>query len=109
VDLAMLFPNSFRSAFVARLGGCRRRVGYVRYGRSALLTNRLQPVRDTHGRLMPSPIVDAYTQLVEAVGCSRPSCRLELFTTAQDESAADAVWRRACLDAYPEVICLNPG
>src|SRR5258707_15213195 len=27
VDLAMLFPNSLRSALVARLGGCRRRIG----------------------------------------------------------------------------------
>src|SRR5262249_6579842 len=30
IDLAVLFPNSFRSALVAWLGGCRRRVGYVR-------------------------------------------------------------------------------
>src|SRR5438552_7491208 len=27
-DLAVLFPNSFRSAAVARLAGCRRRIGY---------------------------------------------------------------------------------
>src|SRR5437867_1064522 len=27
VDLAVLFPNSFRSALIAWLGGCRRRVG----------------------------------------------------------------------------------
>src|SRR4051794_15617687 len=30
-DLAVLFPNSFRSALVAWLGGCRERIGYNRY------------------------------------------------------------------------------
>src|SRR6516162_8360294 len=28
VDLAVLFANSFRTALTARLGGCRRRIGY---------------------------------------------------------------------------------
>src|SRR5262245_22538947 len=32
-DLAVLFTNSFRSALMAWLGGCRRRVGYIRGGR----------------------------------------------------------------------------
>src|ERR1044072_8264698 len=40
VDLAVLFPNSFRSAAVARLGGCRVRIGYDRSGRGWLLTNK---------------------------------------------------------------------
>src|SRR5207247_8099400 len=31
IDLAILFPNSFRSALVARLGRCARRVGYRPY------------------------------------------------------------------------------
>src|SRR5262249_6282330 len=43
-DLAILFPNSFRSAIVARLGGCKRRVGYARSARGWLLTDRLAPV-----------------------------------------------------------------
>src|SRR5438270_12911688 len=37
IDLAVLLPNSFRAALVAWLAGARRRVGYARYGRSALL------------------------------------------------------------------------
>src|SRR4051812_21115049 len=43
VDLAVLFPNTFRSALAAWLGGCRRRVGYRRYGRGPLLTDALDP------------------------------------------------------------------
>ncbi len=109
IDLAVLFPNSFRAALVARLGGCRRRIGYVRYGRGPLLTYRLAAARDERGRLIPSPAIDSYSRLAQAAGCPRPSYRLELFTTPRDESAADAVWERAHLNRYPEVICLNPG
>src|SRR5437870_2675103 len=31
IDLAVIFPNSFRSALAAWLGRCCRRVGYARY------------------------------------------------------------------------------
>src|SRR5215472_4989871 len=65
IDLAMLFPNSCRSALTAWLGRCRRRVGYARYGRSPFLTEALEPVRDSAGRFMPSPIIDAYNSLAE--------------------------------------------
>src|ERR1700730_17866921 len=53
IDWAVLFPNSLRSALTAWLGSCRRRVGYVRYGRGLLLTDRLKPIRDPRGRLLP--------------------------------------------------------
>src|SRR5262249_42890134 len=108
-DLAVLLPNSFRTAIVARLGGCRRRVGYRRYGPGLLLTDAPEPLRDGAGRLLPSPALDAYNHLAEAAGCPPPGRRLELFTTPRDEQAADAVWRQARFDHYPEVVCLNPG
>jgi heptosyltransferase-2 len=109
IDLAILFPNSFRSALVAWLGGCRRRVGYVLYGRGPLLTDHLQEVADARGRRTPSPAIDAYNRLVEHVGCPRPLSRMELFTTPADEAAAEAVWQEARLAGCPEVVCLNPG
>jgi heptosyltransferase-2 len=109
IDLAVLFANTFRSALTARLGGCRRRVGYARHGRSRLLTDVLQPEREADGSLRVSPVVDAYNRLAMYAGCPRPGYDLELFTTAADEAAADEAWRRAGLAGYPEVICLNPG
>ena len=42
VDLAVLFPNSFRSALVARLAGAKLRIGFDRYLRGGLLTHRLE-------------------------------------------------------------------
>lgn len=109
IDLAILFPNSFRSALTAWLGGCRRRLGYARYGRSPLLTELLSPLRDAAGRRRPSPVIDAYNLLAERAGCPRPGYRMELFTTPADESQADAVWQRTGLAGFREVLCLNSG
>lgn len=109
IDLAVLFPNTFRSAVTAWLGGCKKRIGYAFYGRGPLLTDRLNPPRDARGRPLPSPILDAYNRLAERAGCAPPSRRMELFTTAADESAADAVWEQNGLRRHSEVVCLNPG
>lgn len=48
-DLGVLFPNSFASAFVARLGGIKRRFGYATEGRSFLLNNAI-PVPEWKGK-----------------------------------------------------------
>jgi heptosyltransferase-2 len=108
-DLAVLFANTFRSAVVAAMAGCTRRVGFNRHGRGAFLTDRLAPVVDENGRLKPSPILDDYNRLAEAVGCPAPGHRLELFTTPDDERAADVVWERHRLNDARELFCLNPG
>jgi heptosyltransferase-2 len=42
-DTAILLPNSFGSAVVARLGGVRRRIGYDRDGRGWLLSDAIKP------------------------------------------------------------------
>ena len=108
-DLALLLPNSFRSAWVAWRGGCRQRVGYARGGRGLLLTDRLIPPRDARGGFLPVPAVESYLRIAEAVGCRADSPRLELFTTPADESAADRA--RAALGIEPgaPVVSLNNG
>jgi heptosyltransferase-2 len=109
IDLALLLPNSVRSALSAWLGGCRRRVGYARQGRSWLLTEPVQPQRDRRGRIPPHPVLDAYNRLAEQVGCPNPGRRMELFTTIADETGARHIWHQTGLHGFPEVICLNPG
>jgi heptosyltransferase-2 len=74
-----------------------------------LLTDRLDAVRGADGNFLPSPIIDAYNRLAEHVGCPAPGYRQQLFTSRNDEQAADSVWKDAGFDRYPEVICLNPG
>lgn len=108
-ELAVLFPNTFRSALTAFLGGCRRRVGYVRYGRGWLLTDRLYARLDSSGRRVPSPVIDDYSALAEVVGCPPGSRRMELFATESDQRAASEVWETAGFDPARPVVCLNPG
>lgn len=106
---AVLFSNSLRTAILAKLGGCMRLVGFARYGRSFLLSDRLHYKTDARGRFVPSPMIDDYNRLAVALGAPDPGHRMELFTTPVDEVAADAVWDRFGLARYSRVVALNPG
>jgi heptosyltransferase-2 len=108
-DTAVLFSNSLRTALLARFGGCSRIVGYARYGRGFLLTDRLEYKTDSRGQFVPSPIIDDYNRLAVALGTKDPGHKLELFTTPADEAAADAVWARFGLARFARVVALNPG
>ncbi len=108
-DAALLFPNSFRAALLARLGGCGRVIGFRRYGRGLLLSSPKLDAKSERGRLVPSPVIDDYNRLAVALGTDDPGHRMELFTTGADEAAADAVWRRSGLGRYSRVVLMNPG
>ncbi len=109
LDLAVLFPNSFRSGLVAWIAGAKQRVGFRRYGRGCLLTHTLDPVLDQQGRYLPCPIIDDYNRLAQAAGTVWPGHRMELFTTSADELAADAVAAKFRFADKKELLCLNPG
>ena len=108
LDLAILLTNSLSTALIACLGGARQRVGYVRYGRGPLLTDKLSPPRDGR-RLRPVPAIDYYLELARAIGSQNVSRRMELATLAGDEKAADAVWSRLGLSPDEQVVLLNSG
>lgn len=108
-DVAILLPNSVRSALMAWTGGCRRRVGFDRGDRGLLLTDRLTPARDGRGRWIPTPAVESYLEIARRMGCQVTSRNTELFTTMADERAADIAWERLGLPAGGRVVCLNTG
>ena len=108
-DLAVFLPNSFRPAWIAWMAGIPRRVGYVRYARGILLTDRLYHARDTSGRLLPTPIVETYLHLARHVGCPVDSVRTELATTLEDEAAADRAFASLGLGNARRIVCLNTG
>jgi heptosyltransferase II len=108
-DVAVLLPNSFRSAWITWLAGVERRVGYDRYARGLLLTDRLQPPRDAAGKLLPCPIVEYYLALLRPLGCPSDGVRLELATTAADEAAADAACQALGVSLEHGLVCLNNG
>lgn len=74
-----------------------------------LLTDRLQPLRDASGRLLPTPIVEYYLALAKVLGCRGGSPRLKVATTPDDEQAADRAWQALGLPAGERVVCLNTG
>jgi heptosyltransferase-2 len=108
-ELAVLFPNSWRTVLLAMLAGIPRRLGYDRGGRGFLLTDRLTYPRGRDGRRLPTPIVESYLALSRQLGCESDSLRPELFTTTADEAAADTAWTRLGLGRDEPVVCLNTG
>jgi len=109
IDAAVLFPNSFRAALLAKLGGAERIVGFARYGRDILLSKRLYAERGPGGRFRPLPAIDDYNRIVQLLGVPPPGHGMELFTTRADEAAAEEAWNRLGLHAFRRVIGLNPG
>ena len=109
VDTALLFPNSFRSAFTAYLGGCKQIIGYARDRRTWMLTDRLNPKVDEQGRFAPSPVIDAYNELVTRLGVATPGHQMQLFTTSKDETQADQLWEKFGLNKSQQVVVFNPG
>lgn len=105
-DAAVLLTNSLRTAIIAWCGGAKRRVGYARYGRGPLLTDKLQP-RRIDGRIAAEPMVDSYLAIVRALDCGAESPRLELRTTEADERSADAVFARLQLRGDRRIVLLN--
>ncbi|QQE11609.1 lipopolysaccharide heptosyltransferase II [Planctomycetota bacterium] len=109
-DLAVLLPNSFKSALVAKLAGAKRIVGYDRDGRGFMLTDRLIPRRDKAG-FVPVPTLDYYLGIPRFLGSTDVDHDMVLFTREQDDQAVDQKLKSAGIDfaAGDQYILLNPG
>lgn len=106
-DLAILLPNSFRSAWVVRRAGIRRRVGFRGDGRSWLLTDAF--ARPAPARPVAVRQIDYYLALTTALGCPAGSTVPHLSLTAAAREEADAV--RVAQGMTPEApfVVLAPG
>lgn len=107
-DLAVLLPNSFRTALVAWMGRCRHRIGYSRDGRTFLLAESLDPPRDAMG-YVPIAAIDYYNKLLALVGVTATDRRMELPLLPSDEMAAEALLRQSQYDPKRPLVMLNPG
>lgn len=108
-DLAVLLPNSFRSALTACLARCRRRVGYARDARALLLTEPISPPRNPDGSPTVPPAVEYYAALATAVDAPVSDRRMELATTSDWDAQADALLARAGRNPDRPLVVLNPG
>ena len=107
-DWMVLLSNSFRTGAIAWLSGSSRRLGYVRYGRSLLLTDKLYPLK-RQGKLIPVPAVDYYLDLAYYMGCPPESRQLELAVSSSDTQSANEIWDHLGFDPTDQVVILNTG
>jgi heptosyltransferase-2 len=116
-DLAILLPNSFKTALICKLAKVPRIAGYERDGRGFLLSDKLLPAKD-RGKYVPTPIVRYYLGLAHYLGSRSRDTRLELFVTEAERSAASRLLDRAGLEPSlcrpaqqggPPLVLLNPG
>lgn len=105
-DLAVLLPNSFKSALAVWLGRVPRRVGYSRDARGWMLTDRLAPLRDGRAFKRES-MLDYYNRLAEHVGCRSVGRSLKLVAGPEDDAAIRG--RLGDLDDGRPLVLLNPG
>lgn len=102
-DLAILFPNSFSSAWMLWLAGVKRRVGYARDGRHWLLTDRVTP------QFIPQPMLDYYSSLLAHLGISYQTKNLELYVTESSQEKALAILQAQGISLDRTLIAINPS
>jgi heptosyltransferase-2 len=116
-DLAVLLPNSFKSALLCKMAGIEKVVGYDRDGRGFLLSDKLLPQKD-RGKFVPFPIIRYYMGIAQYLGSHERELSMQLFVTPNQRRAAGMVFERAGLDPELErpaarggapLVLLNPG
>ena len=116
-DLAILLPNSFKSALLCKMAGIDKVVGYDRDGRGFLLSDKLLPQKE-RGKFVPFPIVRYYMGIAQYLGSHERDLSMRLFVTPAERQGAVRVLQRCGLDAdldkpaasgQPPLVLLNPG
>jgi heptosyltransferase-2 len=104
-DTALLLPNSFRSALLAKRAGIRERWGYRTQWRAPLLTRGIAPpraVRHVHQ-------ADYYQRLVRALGFANGPVESRLAVPPEAREAGARALREAGWDGAAPLVALAPG
>lgn len=111
-DLAIIFPNSFKSALVACIAGIKKRIGYASQNRSMLLTTAVPVPEWKESRHE----VYYYLNLVDAAGRAHggdmspddePSASISIPDAARE--TARQTLERAGIDPGRKIVGLAPG
>jgi heptosyltransferase II len=102
-DLAVVFPHSFRAAWLAYFAGAQRRLGYDRGGRWMLLTDRVPPYME-NGVITPIYTAMEYLSLIAPLGCTDDDAGLELAAAPGEVSKV-----KALLTGEGPLVAIAPG
>jgi heptosyltransferase-2 len=102
-DLAILLPNSFRSAWIARRAGVPERWGYAADLRGRLLT---RAVRRPSGRCHQA---EYYRQLVERLGIVPGPLEVHVAVPPEARARADLLLAEHGLDSDTAIVAMAPG
>lgn len=112
-DLAVLFPNSFETALIAKLAGVPRRFGYAKEGRSFLLTDAVAIPAWKNRRHevyyylnLIAEIEKSFFQ-TETVSASAP--RIDLPVSAERRAAAKEILAEIGVDPAKKTVALGVG
>ncbi len=108
-DIALLLPNSFRSALLARLGLSKKVFGYRRGARSLLLTGGPAPAADKDGYL-PMPMQDYYLEICKWLRLDIASkARPALFVSEKLKQKGALLFKKYGIKDTDMLIGINPG
>src|SRR3954453_3583529 len=88
-DMAVLLPNSFKTALLCKMAGIEKVVGYDRDGRGFLLSDKLLPQKE-RGKFVPFPIVRYYMGLAQYLGSHERDLSMRLFVTEGERRGGGA-------------------
>jgi heptosyltransferase-2 len=111
-DLALVFPNSFSTALLAKLGGAREKIGYVKDRRGFLLTKAIPRPGEgpgEGGEFQPVYMADYYLELVAAAGARPHGTQLQLFVPEDTEKRAAELLQKLGAKNGDTLVGLNPG
>jgi heptosyltransferase-2 len=108
-DVALILPNSFRSALIARLAGAKAVYGYRRNARTALLTGGPAPWRINH-RIVPRPMVDYYMEICRSLDFQIPQSIIPRLYCSQAVVQEGTRLMESCgISDGDVVVGMNPG
>jgi heptosyltransferase-2 len=108
-ELAIVLPNSFRSALIARIGNAKKIYGYRRNARTVLMSGGPTP-RRRGNRITPVPMVEYYLDICRWLNLDiEPQKKPRLYISDPLQQKGNRLLERYGIAPDDMVVGLNPG
>ena len=108
-EMAVVLPNSFRSALIARFGGAKKIYGYRRNGRAFMLSGGPTPPMEGN-QIIPVPMVEYYLGICRWLNLTvKQQYKPRLFISDSLQDKANQLLQDYEITPNDMVVGLNPG